>query len=1429
MVNSSFVNSFSENSFDYSTTQSQVGGISGRFLVTICFLCHPAIQEIVKAMFNACYPTILKTREAVKQNVVPHVVPLFLLAQLGRDPKIQTMVKTSGKVIGCFVEFGDFLDSKGVKKGPEKTLRESWQRLSHHDLPFANCVDFMANQAGKYFFSNYSGLIQQKLTEWISIKNDKLWVQWDAKQCVEWILTQHHSLIEETIQANIMHMVANLTEASYKDGIHFKDNQKNPFGRILSVLIGCFLPFKQRLQKIEKLSAENKEKAYESLFQEISSLLLSKIFPKGKNDIQLFHPILPVVGFLKGVIWEKMNEDLPVFLMHLYKDTQLFSDSEFQLWKQEFEAKLPGLQVDQLMNFPSKGFKTMLLSQNAKGLDSLVPLIKDRLQETDLPDEDVDQLSTHLVQFTKELVGVKGPVLQKAGAFLGRYLMINLLRNFSAEIPNNTQLFEPLHLLKQWIEGDLFNVFAKKISGKNMTDQEKSDTVQQLLSSFGLTAKNSFPLPECIKKHVWDKIDDYLKNKMPSHLMDAIPVWSVLKNGKGNKKKLNEWFADPSYTKMIFHIAKTVTDQLFTEMQSKTSITGKISKKLTVDQRQKIDAQWNAFLAEGQMNEKLKTFAHECLSVFGLQICRDLYRHYEASLEMRAQLTQFFFDDSEKENIQEISFSVWLFAELNKAFQSLNIEDLSDSEREKFSRAIVLKNAVRENSDSLQLKKDKAELYQLWIHIKPKFDQLLLDLLKVFNYRRSADLPFPKEIQEKVWKTIFKRVPYLIFENGSDLLLPLLEKKKLEADVKALPHGDLMSEGCKIFAEDIVDHLPEWLDDSMNMMPKGKLSSKARGQVKKIFKKIINAKDDPFVPIWQWVKSYLEGVFLKIASRLGKITNAEKEALYALIQQTKSKLLEEKEEANKILIAFTDQLFDWIGIDTPKNLYGIPQILQEKIFKKMKSQCAKKFLGLYRIEHRLRHHPVQKHQMETHLPTTQVAKSALSITRYIFDRTTDLFLEQEEGEFKGISQFYRQANGMLFKWKQEDYQIASFGQRLIANKTFNPALIEWMNFFDAPSTQSYKHAISDWINPLLTDRAIEHVTTLLKKEEKEQQVFDHAILKALLPVIKQHFKHLHQASKGFGGLNLSKFIDVAKNDLHPAIAPIQGESEAHKKQRQASFYQKQAHLIFNLIFPGGKKDVSEAFSDLDISEKNFNFIQKNVETSVADQLPQVLDTFFNEENLVILLTSGLEEAIKNLDIPIVIRPSKPDQEVGEVVSSIAQFFDLPVEKIGKAPFEAVGGLIRERFNGDFFAKQIPVALAVAADKKHVKLTLEEKEQAKKDAEKRLNELERELVRKAVVYLFRYIGAFLEHSTDIFSGPVMNACRNAIILVTHFVMVKILGSLIHALQVDRLIVDCLHKLLHYRSQKLQDVFSKPELHENLLFKSVEAFEKVLMKG
>lgn len=1462
-------------------------------LVVVADTVVPAVFGKVEGIVNQAwknFPFLKKIQERFDLSVSPSVKKIT-----GFTGNVAIL---SGKVafqgLLCLDELLDFANFRGTKD-PAASIAKSCQRLCSHDKNLADCLDFLSDQAAHHY-NAHSESIKTKLHKVVEdyfyepdgdedddnpnlypniypILVMKSTVADGTISVLDWIMGMSENLIAQTIKANILHLAANLADEAFDRNHPFEDRQCNPFGRLLSVIIACFSHYEERLNKIAELPKDKQADQFQLVFKELSNDLLAKFFPHAAEDIQLFHHALPFVKLAKEFIWNKLNrfllKELPVWLESLYHETKPLNEKEnCQNWKENFDQAAYSLEAKQLLQLPSALLQHFIRNKRGRPLDAQIPAIEKALAQKGMDAQEANRLSTLLIKYTKEFLLTEDPTLHKMGAFFERYFMEHLLFNLWQFFPEENEDPLPFYMLKRWIEGNVFQMFSKSLFGTALESEDKIQAIQELLAPFGLGAKETFPLPPAIKEKAWPVIEKLLYKHLPKAILDNIPTWITLNKRKKHEGVLDDLLADSSLTDTVSNMTGTVIDKLFQTHSS--SIEQKINELLPFltlrkDQQEAIDQQWNALLEESDSMEILKVFGHHCLEALVLQLCKDLYDNYQKSSAIEG-MSQLFREEGEEDIEASPPFAAWLVMEIIQACELLVLEGATEAELEVLRRAIGLKNALRNAKDTVQAKKDRAELDGLWLTIQPKFNHLCRHLLGILGYTTASDLPCPKKFQSSLWTALTTKASAILFEQAGNLMLPLLEKKALQREVEALPNGDLIKEGCQLLVQDIVQHLPKWLDGKMDgflekiveKQPELKLSNKAKNDLTETLKSIVNGGNQAYEPIWKWMKSYLEGLFLKVVVRIEKMNQEDLQKIRILVQQTRDELLALKAEKQnleqKLLIQFTDQFFAYLGIEAPQDLFGVPKSLQGPLLKEGKKKIAKVLLGLHQLDHRISRHVVKSNSVESDLPTSEVARAVFALTQYVLDTATDKLTERREGEVPAIPKIYDALNKLLSKQAGKGYEVAKVFQKVIARKIPTPFLVKLFEILGAPSAQRYKQDLVDWINPILTDQVIHSLAPLLEKERGNQAAFDQTLVMTVLPVITRHLKHLNQASQSAEGLNFESFLEAAKGELHSAVPSTKRDEKAQKQQAQKEFYDKQVELIFQLIFPNGKSDLKNIQSDFAISDKQLDHILESAKEGIALQLPKVLDFIFDKKTLTRLFTSFFEIMIKKLAKPIKeksprkksslteeekVHRREMDRLVGKWVIEAARFMDVPIgvleklpgwvksitgiNKIEKRAYESIGKLIRKKFDGELFVKTLKRALPKLAEKKHVK----GKTGAKLKAPKDFKELEGKLAQQILAYPFRYVGAYFESATDIFTNPVLKFLRAAFLTTISFVVVTLLGSFFRFFKMERFVVNRLHDFIQHAREKTLNVLSQQDLHKDVIYHGVEAFESVLI--
>jgi|GEM_PF-4087189 len=1381
-------------------------------------------------------------------------------------PTAKTTVGLAGKVCQLaghaayqgaisFDELLDVADFSGTKN-PLTRIKKSYQRLSEHDKPLAEGIKCLAEQAAKSYIENAEG-ISHAVGETVSDLLHPYFGQYDVMIGMAAMGVMHLSddLIAQTLQANILHIAANLADQGFDPHHPFADQERNPFGRLLSVIGRALKEFPDRLNSVESLPDQEKSEAYKGLFQEMSVRLLATLFPKGAKDLQLFHHTLPCVNWIKEKVWEKMHQELPVWLersYQVYQETLPLSKTSPK-WEDEFNAEAYSLEANQLFRLPSALFQAFVRSDGARLVDEQQPVVEDGLKNHHASAP--RHISHLLIKYGREFLLTNDPCLQMMGAYVERYVMERLLFNLSRFVPVDVHIPLPLYVLQQWIEGEpLKMVWSALLAAPQGLDKEKA--IRGLLAPFGLERQETFPLPSFFKERLWPTIERFQRETLPDLLFEAIPAWVALTKMKSNQHRINDVLNDDSLTKSIHHLAKMLMDQKVDTLADTHTLIGKTlqtlipSLVLSDSQQQAIQEQFNALINEGNPSLAiLKERGEQGLEALAVQLCVDLLNHFIQTADHADQ-----------------PFALWFFSAAVKACDSLVIKTANNQERQALIKAIHLKQAIHNATDPLDTARlrAEAELDTLWPLIKGKFHHLAEHLINLFGYSREEDLPFPKRFRSKLWERLFDHLPFILFKQTGDLLLPLLEKQALQIELDGLPQGERIQKGCRLLAQDIVHHLPKWFNGIFKPVLEKwvagqshiQLTEEAQEWVSDTLSAIVNVEDPVYDVLWKCAESYLEALFLKIALNLSQISPHTLPSIQTLAQQTRQALLALEtdvleaeamtQQQKDILNGFIEKLLTELGIESNQSLFGIPQQLQKPLLKEIKERIAQVLLGIYQVDHRIRDHVVTPSPLEGSAPVSEVARAVLALTRYALDKGTKTLTH---------TKLYLHLIVWLDKQRQEGYEIAELFQEIFANEIPTPWLVGLFDLLHGSHVDPYKAKLADWINPLLTDQVLQYITPLLEKEQEGGATFDQAFIMALLPLLIDHLKQINQASQMSGGLTRDHILKAAGLNVHPAVA-VKGSKVERTLQQQKLFYDAQARLIFQLIFPHGKEDLVKMLPEVEFSDDQFDDLSTFFQQLMLSELPKACQALLDKKILVQIFSTLFTHVIHTLDQPIKIPlpnaklPSleeknedqeRMDQLLGELIVEAARFIELPVDFFQKFPiwmkqmmglnaiekslYQSIGEVIREKFNGQFLAKTFQEALPTLAEYDTKKA---QREGIDSSSEESLKALERELAEKSFAFIFRTLAARFERATDVFNNSVLKFLRRAMMAVA-YVLATCVGKLFRVLRMERFVIHRLDQMIRYRREKVINVLSQQELHENVFYRSVEAIEDLLISG
>lgn len=1453
-------------------------------VATVGFLAYPLVADKVKNVFGGLCSALSslhrKTEEAYDCRVPKHVKQGVVFTG-------QTLFK--GMI--CVDEMLDIANFGGTKD-PQASINKSLQRLDEHNQQFAECCEFLADQAAALYLQN-EGQLRDKASSWLKGKFFDF-----TGSFVNWLMGLSKDLLAQTVKANVLHMLANLADQGFDPQYPFGDRQRNPLGRVLSVIGVCVSSYEERFESLENALPCQQSDLRQQLFCDLSEALLAKLFPKGAEDVQLFHHTIPVKLF-KEVVWKALKRQLPVLLERIYDETRPLA-LKHPHWKKQFEDEAQGLLASQMLTLPSSLFQHFFKGHAGSFLAEQTPSLARWLEAKEV--NKAGQLSGALTKLAHELLMTQDESLCKIGTFIENYVMERILFNLSNFTPVTVDTPMPLFILQKWIEGDCFKMLRSCLSGrKESAEQAMKGALTDLLAPFGFDRLETFPLPPFIAQRAWPALQKFQKEALPRLLLKAIPKWTALSNVRGNGRNAALWLDDPALIDSCRKKASIIMDRgLGCLANPEFSRIAKLNERLPAspfspEQEADLEDQVDALLDKDNSSlTVLSDFGSQCMEALIFQVCNDLYAHYTEACAQEGLRALFEDDAKSLESVHTDSFPVWLTSQAVKAAAGLSAAAFTDQEAEAFKRAMSLQQAIRFSKDAAQKQKDLSEFECAWGLIAQKFEPIPKRLLGILGYQLPEDLPFPKPLQKMIWDKIHSVLPKIIFEEAGWLIQPEIEKNNLKAIVEALPHGKLLSRGCTLFAQDVVDHLPEWIEghiDKLPNLPKDQMFGLEIGKQSKEtlllhLRTFILQEDPAYDDIWMMIEGYIEGMMLKCAASLSRLSLAELQRIKALVQGAREQLIaleavqkdadiedqgetegkpagldevldeqkisaDHSAEQHAIAVQLADRVIQVLGICTEEDLFGIPSAFRTLLMTELKKKLAQGWLGAYRLDSKIRHHKIDEVAIEKHLPISNVAHTVLILTHYMLDQATDrLSSKEEDGQLEIIPKLVPRLNQWLGK-QTDNYQIAGLFQEVIAQKIPFPFFEVLFDLLDHHHTKPYKNELADWISPFLTNHVAAAMLPLLEKEKNESPDFDQSLLLALLPIATRHLKHLRLAEQMPAGGSPSNFLEVAGVNLHPAAMQ---EGEDSEQKAQELFYQKQTALIFRAIFPKGKEDFMKLLPKKIIRPEQGDLLWEMAQATLSSNLPKAFDAFFERDFLTEFLNDFFEEIVEKLDQPVNLDNQKAqaeplfkeeskelhqlDRAIGEFILEAAHFIELPFASLNKLKImnikivesklaETVGAVVRKRVDGELLPKVLLRVLHKLSKKKHVKLTRAEKVEAKRQASLDLKKWEKELAIKGFDYLIRYTAARIEKLSGSFSNPILKFLVNACLAFCSLVYIRILGSLLRLLKADQAVIGYVQRKIGNTVEKILRVFSRPSLHEDLVFSSVEAFEKVLL--
>lgn len=1404
------------------------------------------------AFKNLSYSYLTQQLFSLKQRVVSISSILVNDAMVSWNQQVPQSIKKAIQVTNQWVKYtGKFvviglksfdeviLPNFGAIRTTESSIQHSFNRLDKHNPRLAESSQWLSSKLAGIYLEN-AQKIQQNFSVYLLHKCPQ-----KVQKLIKRVFDSHQELISQTLEANALYLIANLADQSYPVEFPFADGAKNPFGRLLAILISCFDNLEEEMGKLEQMmDGADKEEDIQRLFKKVSHQFLSKIWPKGPDDLQVFHPLLPT-GSVKLLLWEMINEKLPGLIKTLYLNTRAFGKAHPQ-WKESFLKKTGGFQVEPLMKIP-----TLILAQvknDDRYFEALEPLLKKGLKSAGCLYSNL--LSATLIGSLKEFLRTKEPCLISTALFLERYLMELILYsigNFSEEYGMNS-FFEGLTSI--WLRDDkLAKIFEMTLKGSAPCFQMKNEAMNILLKPLGLNEYETFPCPEPLKKGAWPLIQTAISKKLPAILFESVPTINFLKERDWTIKKLENVFEDSFFSIYLPMLTETITKNLFDQLdiRSCTAQAGSLCG-LSIDQQLLLGRQAELALHRLFDDLTIKQEAGGQASLFNIfqrfmdslafKLCDDLFQNYKNTCV-------------NKKKGASLPFVEWLIKSLNHACGHLSIEKMGLAEKEAMKEAIYLKNSLSTEEDREKHFKMAERFKELWPSLYPKFLAFSKDLIGILGDAHLKAFPLPSKAKTFINKTIEEHLPKILFEETGDLLLPLLEKDQLQKCIREFSYGELIVKGCNLMARDIEALLPVWAEEIVEHIPESfevisthwiHLTGKAEKNLKVSLKFILSHNTPYCEAARRFIKESAESHFLKIALKACHLKDRERTSVRALLKKTFKSLDAERcqesivnfhyrSSVKAIGADFANQFFALFGLNANDRLYGIPPVLQNTLQMQMKDRFAQGILAVYQMNHQIRRHKISHHPIEKELPLDLVKKASQSFVLYFFDYMTDYFPLIENGEMNGVAHLYVPIKKWMSAKHQRGFQISKMVLDLIEKNLFTSQLEDFFRLLNESVCEPIKNEIAECMQSVVADKILKELVPVIQYEEKKKSDFYHALALSILPLLKNHLQQLNQASQLPGGINEENFFKInSQNRLDPSLS----YSKKYFKEKQTQF-------LFDTLFPKGIAQFTEILSPFEFKQEQIDFFWKSSKEAAAFLLPNAIECMFNKEVIGEFFVILLELILKNLTkAPF---PSSQNEEasedpqldlfLSEFLEEIILFLDLPnfkkiplfIKKIlGINTFEKKGlsslrQMIQKKINPKLFVRTFQEALTQFTEKRYTK---------RADYEVfdiRLKKLERSLVIEGIAYFARLIKKEMISVTNIFKDySKLNQIRLSVIAALSYVLEKLTRFFSSLFKIDQLLVNKAEEMIQKRVAKNLEVFSQKNLHLNFAYLTTEAFIK-----
>ena len=521
-------------------------------------------------------------------------------------------------------------------------------------------------------------------------------------------------------------------------------------------------------------------------------------------------------------------------------------------------------------------------------------------------------------------------------------------------------------------------------------------------------------------------------------------------------------------------------------------------------------------------------------------------------------------------------------------------------------------------------------------------------------------------------------------------------------------------------------------------------------------------------------------------------------------------------------------LHDFTAIGVPPSLAGI---VKETIKEQIAKAIATHFFAVKKDLEALEINPEEHNIAGTALKVSVLKEAISSLLKKEIGKELDVSRVEKNGYCKPVNSLAKLVKKKCEEQNREKPLVPLFLQfvlNLDSEKTLCPLIEKVVQVIDLKSNKDNKsHRLNEKIidqtitllQPLVVKLAMQALTPILKKEKEEGKKFDQSLIINIMTILNNHVSNLYDK------------MQKAATSKDPASL-------------EKISYDKVSMDLLQHFLPKDLQSLQEIFPDLDPE-----LLQSGL-ASLKETLPELLaglkDTLFNEEFLKEMTIDIYKSAIESLKIrkaeektPSTSKESQEFQKtlaplLKELVHKGSDAADLSIAKILKIMNYLPGGKslediclksisrsIEKQLDGEFIAKHLNSALVNLANPK-----AEQNLQKVKNKDAELRKLEKELVETTISYSVwskdQQVDAFLS-KLDV---PVVKQIKNCLVWFVRKVIYRVIGGLLSALGVYRLITYIAVRKLKKNRLKLQGVLPDPNKHEILIKHTLELVAELL---